>query len=572
MTDTHFLSQALIFLAAAVATVTLFKRLNVSPVIGCLVAGGFIGPYGIGIIADTASVRGLAELGVVFLMFAIGLELTLKRLATMRGQLFGLGTAQFVASGLALGAAAYAFGLDVRAAILIGAALALSSTAIVLQLLGEKGEIVARAGRVALAILLFQDLTVVPLIVLIPQLGAAGSGILTALGIALVKAGVVLAVIILGGRLILRPLFRVIAARRTPELLVGLALLVILGAGFATEMAGLSLALGAFLAGLLVAETEFRHQVEADMAPFRGILLSLFFMTVGMSIDFTLLVSAGPLIGLVVAGILGIKALTITGVGLLFRLPLGLALRQGLLLAESGEFAFILFAMAGTAGLIDPATGRILVLAVALTMGLTPLLAWVGRKVEQWLEVEAGALDKLAGETEDLQDHVLMLGFGRVGEVLARLFVARTLPFIALDLDPARVAHGRHLGLPVYYGDASSHLVLRAAHAERARLAVITMNDARAAVRAVTVLRHRFPEMPIYVRASDQDHCDELTRLGATGIAPEIMEVSLNLGGQTLSAMGLLEEEVARLLAAERARSATPQGMQGDETSKDEIG
>ncbi|MFT5539926.1 MAG: CPA2 family monovalent cation:H+ antiporter-2 [Alphaproteobacteria bacterium] len=568
MTDTHFLSQALIFLAGAVATATLFKRINVSPVIGYLVAGAFIGPYGTGIIADTTSVRGLAELGVVFLMFAIGLELTLKRLVTMRGQLFGLGTAQFVASGLALGGAAYAFGLDVRAAIIIGAALALSSTAIVLQLLGERGEIVARAGRVALAILLFQDLAVVPLIVLVPQLGAAGSGIIAALGLAFAKAVLVLVVIMVVGRLILRPLFRVIAARRTPELLVGLALLVILGAGFATEMAGLSLALGAFLAGLLVAETEFRHQVEADMAPFRGILLSLFFMTVGMSVDFTLLASAGPLIGLVVAGILVIKALTITGVGLLFRLPLGLALRQGFLLAESGEFAFILFAMAGTAGLIDPDTGRILVLAVALTMVLTPLLAMLGRKAEQWLEVESGGLDKLAKETEDLQGHVLMLGFGRVGEVLARLFCARTLPFIALDLDPARVSHGRSLGLPVYYGDASSRLVLRAAHAERAQLAVITMNDAHAAVRAVTVLRNRFPDMPIYVRASDQDHCDELTRLGATGIVPEIMEVSLNLGSQTLTAMGLAEADVARLLAAERARAAAPKGALGDETPK----
>jgi CPA2 family monovalent cation:H+ antiporter-2 len=483
MTDTHFLGQALIFLVAAVATVTLFKRINVSPVIGYLVAGAFIGPYGAGIIADTASVRGLAELGVVFLMFAIGLELTLKRLATMRSQLFGLGTAQFVASGVALGGAAYAYGLDARAAIIIGAALALSSTAIVLQLLGEKGEIVARAGRVALAILLFQDLAVVPLIVLVPQLGAAGGGIIAALGIALVKAVLVLAVIMVTGRVVLRPLFRVIAARRTPELLVGLSLLVILGAGFATEKAGLSLALGAFLAGLLVAETEFRHQVEADMAPFRGILLSLFFMTVGMSVDFTLLASAGPLIGFVVAGILVLKAFTITGVGLMFRLPLGLALRQGFLLAESGEFAFILFAMAGTAGLIDPNTGRILVLAVTLTMMLTPLLAGLGRAAEHWFEVEAEGVDKLATESEDLQDHVLMLGFGRVGEVLARLFCARALPFIALDLDPVRVTHGRSLGLPVYYGDASSPLVLRAAHAERARLAVITMNDARGRAR-----------------------------------------------------------------------------------------
>ena len=554
MTETHFLGPILIFLAVAVATVTLFRRIKMSPVVGYLAAGAVIGPHGAGLIGDVASVRGLAELGVVFLMFAIGLELTLQRLATMRGQLFGLGFTQMLASGAVLGLAAYALGVAPRAALVIGAGLALSSTAVVLQLLGEKGEIVSRAGRVALSILLFQDLAVVPLIVLVPLLGTGGPSVGVALGLALAKAVFALVAIVVIGRLVLRPIFRATAARQSPELLVGLALLVVLGTAYATESAGLSLALGAFLAGLLVAETEFRHQVEADLAPFRGILLSLFFMTVGMTVDFSLIAREGAMVALIVAGILAIKFVTITAVCRIGRLPLGLALRQGLMLAESGEFAFILFAMAAAGGLIDAATSHVLVLAVALTMVVTPLLAALGRKVEARLEVDGGSLDKLAEESGDLSEHVLVLGYGRVGETVAHLLAARAIPFIALDLSPMRVAAARAEGLPVYYGDASSRLVLRAAAADRARLAVITVNDARASARTVTVLHDRFPDMPIFARAQDADHCAELTRLGATGIVPEIVEVSLQLGAQVLKGAGLAEEDVVRALADERAK------------------
>ena len=552
MIDTHFLGQVLVFLGAAVATATLFRRINVSPVIGYLVAGAAIGPFGTGVIGSTDGVRGLAELGVMFLMFSIGLELSLQRLAAMRGHLFGLGSVQFFTAAVAIGLAAWGMGLDARAAIVIGAALALSSTAMVLQILGERGEIVSHAGRVALAILLFQDLAVVPLMVLVPQLGAEGTGIWAALGLALAKAAGVLAVILVVGRLVLRPVFRVIAARRTPELLVGLALLVVLGTGYVTEAAGLSLALGAFLAGLLVAETEFRHQVEADLAPFRSILLGLFFMTVGMTVDFSLLLSHGALIVLVVGGILILKAVTITLSCLLFRLPLGLALRQGLVLAESGEFAFILLALAVSAGLLDPGISRVLILSVALTLALTPVLVALGRRVEALFEQEGEGIERLSAEAHDLSDHILVLGYGRVGAQVARLLARRALPFIALDLNPAQVRRARADGLPVYYGDSSSHLVLRAAGAERARLAVVTMNDARATSRAVSVLRNRFPDMPIYARAADIAHCEQLARLGATGIVPEIVEVSLQLGSQVLRGLGLADDEIAGIIAAER--------------------
>lgn len=553
MTDTHFLGEVLLFLGIAVGTVALFRRLNVSPVIGYLVAGMAIGPDGLGLIRDPARLAGLAELGVVFLLFSVGLELTFHRLRAMGWGLLGLGVAQVMFCGFALGLVGWMVGLRPGTAVMVGGALALSSTAIVLQLLAERGEIMGRAGRVAVAILLVQDLAVVPLLVLVPLLGGAETALAEALGLALGRAVLALAAIILIGRLVIRPLFHAIASRRTPELLVGLSLLVVLGASFATEAMGLSLALGAFLAGLLVAETEFRHQVEADLQPFRGLLLSLFFVTVGMNVDFGLIVTEGTRLAAVVGGILAIKLAVIFGTALLFRLPAPLALRQGILLAECGEFALILFAPAMALGLIDGETGQLLMLAVAVTMVLTPLLGAIGRFVEGRLEADGGGVGHLEAETRDLTDHVLVLGFGRVGEALAELLTAPGIPYVALDLNPARVAEARGRGLPVYYGDGSRRDVLRAAGAERARLVAITMNDAAAAARTVAILRARFPDMPIFVRARDAAHCRELSRMGATGIVPELVEVSFQLGAQVLKGAGLAEDDVA--LALETVRS-----------------
>ncbi|MEE8547869.1 MAG: monovalent cation:proton antiporter-2 (CPA2) family protein, partial [Alphaproteobacteria bacterium] len=525
MLEITFLRDVLIFLVAAMIVVSLFRPMRASPVLGYLVAGALIGPYGLGIITDVEATQGLAKLGVVFLLFTVGLEFSFARLKVMRLNVFGLGTAQLVACGLALGAVAWILGLEVKVSILIGAALALSSTAMVLQLINERGEMASHAGRISLAILLLQDLAVVPLLVLVPLLGQEQATVLTALGLAAFKAVVALAVILVLGRLLVEPLFRAIAAHRSPELLAGLSLLVVLGLSWATEQAGLSLILGAFLAGLLLAETEFRHQVEADILPFRGILIGLFFMTVGMKMDLRLTLDEALALFAVVAGIIVVKTVIIAAVCRLFGHSTGFSLHQGLLLSQGGEFAFILFGLASSFAVLPPEAGQILILAVAVTMALTPLLAVLGKRLADAMEHDDwGGIARLAEEATDVQNHVLVAGFGRVGQTVARLLTAHQIPYIALDLAPRQVAQGRRRGLAVYYGDASQRNVLQAAGADRARAAAITMNDPRAAARAVALLRQSYPDLEIFVRARDHRHGAELQKAGATAIVPEAVE------------------------------------------------
>ena len=548
MSDTPYLYDVLVFLAAAVLVVSLFRSLHAGPVLGYLVAGMLIGPFGLGIIEDVEATRDLAKLGVVFLLFTIGLELSFARLKAMRFHVFGLGTAQVAISGLALGALAWILGADAKAAILIGAALALSSTAIVLQILSERGEIASHAGRISLAILLLQDLAVVPLLLLVPLLGEEQASIPAALGLAGLKAAALVGIVLIG-RLLVRPLFRVIAAQRSPELLVALALLVVLGTSWATELAGLTLALGAFLAGLLLAETEFRHQVEADIQPFRGILLGLFFMTVGMSMDLGLAVGQALPLAAIVVGLILVKTVTIAALCRLFGLSSALSLGQGLLLSQGGEFAFVLFGLGLSFGVLAYDTGQLLLLGVAVTMALTPLLAALGRRISDALAREdRGGVGRLAEEAEDLRNHVLIAGFGRVGQTIAKLLTASQVPYIALDLEARRIAEGRNRGLPVYYGDASQPNVLRAAGAERARAAAITIDNPRGAARAVALLRQHFPDLKIFVRARDRAHIAELHAAGADAIVPEAMEASLQLAGQVLRSAGSAEHEVPQVI------------------------
>ena len=568
MLEITFLRDVLIFLVAAMIVVSLFRPMRASPVLGYLVAGALIGPYGLAIIADVEATQGLAKLGVVFLLFTVGLEFSFARLKVMRLNVFGLGTAQLVACGLALGAVAWMLGLEVKVSILIGAALALSSTAMVLQLINERGEMASHAGRISLAILLLQDLAVVPLLVLVPLLGQEQATVLTALGLAAFKAVVALAVILVLGRLLVEPLFRVIAAHRSPELLAGLSLLVVLGISWATEQAGLSLILGAFLAGLLLAETEFRHQVEADILPFRGILVGLFFMTVGMKMDLRLTIDEALALGAVVAGIIVVKTVIIAAVCRLFGHSTGFSLHQGLLLSQGGEFAFVIFGLALSFAVLPPEAGRILILAVAVTMALTPLLAVLGKRLADAMEHDDwGGIARLAEEATDVQNHVLVAGFGRVGQTVARLLTAHQIPYIALDLAPRQVAQGRRRDLPVYYGDASQRNVLQAAGADRARAAAITMNDPRAAARAVALLRQNYPDLEIFVRARDNRHGAELQKAGATAIVPEAVEISLQIAEKVLRSWGCAESDVARLIDDIRAEDGA--AIAGEVAEKD---
>lgn len=546
---TGYLSDVLIILAAAVIVVPLFQRLRSSPVLGYLVAGILIGPSGLGIIGDVEGTMGLAHFGVVFLLFTIGLELSLERLRVIRRHVFGLGTLQVVITASVLWAGSRFMGIPNNGAILIGGALALSSTAIVLQMLMERGELSAQHGRVAFAILLLQDLAVVPLLTLVPLLAGDESGALWSIGLALFKALAALIIIIMVGRLLMRPLFRIIASARTPELFTGVVLLVVLGVSKVTELAGLSMALGAFLAGLVIAETEYRHQVEADIEPFRGVLLALFFMTVGMGIDLGLLADRTMTVIALVAVLMVTKTLVLTALCRLFGFSLGISAQVAIILAQGGEFALLLLALPMTMDVIPRETAEMLVVVVAITMAMTPLLPSLARIVGKWLTPPpTTALDEVAKKTGDLNEHVLIAGFGRVGQTLGRMLEAHHVPYVALDLDPQRVAEGRRRGLPVFYGDASRLEVLKAAGVHRAAAAVITLDQKEAAERAVNVLRRELPALPIFVRARDREHSAILERSGATAGIPELVEGSLHLGSAVLHAIGKPPEQVAMVL------------------------
>jgi CPA2 family monovalent cation:H+ antiporter-2 len=563
MQDSHYLQDVLIILLAAVLVVPIFKRLRSSPVLGYLVAGALIGPHGLAVISDIEGTMGLAHFGVVFLLFAIGLELSVQRLRTIRTHVFMLGGLQIFITSATLFGIARAVGIGTEAAIVVGGGLALSSTAMVLQILVERQELASRQGRIAFAILLLQDLSVVPLLALIPLLGHSNAGIAEALALASLKAFGALAVILIAGRLVLRPVLRIVADVQSPELFTGITLLVALGVSYLTELAGLSMALGAFLAGLLIAETEYRHQVEGDIEPFRGILLALFFMTVGMTINIDLVMENAVLVILAVVGLTACKAGILILLCRAFRFSMPVSIQVGLGLAQGGEFAFVLFGLATATGVLPTDEGQIALVTVALTMALTPVLMELGRHLARMLIPVPGraALQRIEEEASDLKDHIIIAGFGRVGQTLAQLLDACRVPYLALDLDPNRVNDGREHGLPVHFGDGRRYEVMKAAGVERARAAVITLDHPNAAERSVTALRRHCPELSIFVRARDHSQGVVLEKAGANHVVPELVESSLYLGGTLLREIGHPADDVARLLDQFRKEAYRPRPL-----------
>ncbi|CAN1237008.1 K(+) efflux antiporter 2, chloroplastic [Linum grandiflorum] len=517
-----------------------------SPVLGYLAAGILIGPYGLSIIRNVHGTKAIAEFGVVFLLFNIGLELSVERLSSMKKYVFGLGSAQVLVTAVTVGMAAYILaGLPGPAAIVIGNGLALSSTAVVLQ-----------------------DLAVVVLLILIPLIspnsskgGVGFQAIAEALGAAAVKAVVAITAIIAGGRLLLRPIYRQIAENQNSEIFSANTLLVILGTSLLTARAGLSMALGAFLAGLLLAETEFSLQVESDIAPYRGLLLGLFFMTVGMSIDPKLLLSNFP----VVMGTLGLlivwKTLLVTLVGKVFGVSLISAIRAGLLLAPGGEFAFVAFGEAVNQGIMSPHLSSLLFLVVGISMAITPWLAAGGQLIASRFELlDVRSLLPVENETDDLQDHIIICGFGRVGQIIAQLLSERLIPFVAIDVRTSstilsdRVTFGRGLDLPVYFGDAGSREVLHKLGADRACAAAITLDTPGANYRAVWALSKYFPNIKTFVRAHDVDHGLNLEKAGASAVVPETLEPSLQLAAAVLAQAKLPASEIAATINEFRSR------------------
>ncbi|VAH54755.1 unnamed protein product [Triticum turgidum subsp. durum] len=533
------LFDILYLLLASVVFVPLFQKIpGGSPVLGYLAAGVLIGPYGLSIIRNVHGTKAIAEFGVVFLLFNIGLELSVERLSSMKKYVFGLGSAQVLVTTAAVGLAAHRFAaLPGPAAIVVGSGLALSSTAVVLQVLQERGESTSRHGRATFSVLLFQDLAVVVLLILIPLIspnsskgGVGFQAILEAMGMAAVKAIAAITAIIAGGRLFLRPIYRQIAENRNAEIFSANTLLVIFGTSLLTARAGLSMALGAFLAGLLLAETEFSLQVESDIAPYRGLLLGLFFMTVGMSIDPKLFLSNFPAVSLILGLLIIGKTLLVTFIGRVF----GEAVNQGLL---------------------SPQLSSLLFLVVGLSMAMTPYLAAGGQFLASKFEQhDVRSLLPVESETDDLQGHIIILGFGRVGQIIAQLLSERLIPFVALDVRSDRVAVGRALDLPVYFGDAGSREVLHKVGAERACAAAITLDTPGANYRAVWALSKYFPNVKTFVRAHDVDHGVNLEKAGASAVVPETLEPSLQLAAAVLAQAKLPMSEIATTINEFRNR------------------
>ncbi|KAJ0478961.1 putative regulator of K+ conductance, cation/H+ exchanger, NAD(P)-binding domain superfamily [Helianthus annuus] len=558
------LLDVLWLLLASVIFVPIFQKLpGGSPVLGYLTAGILIGPYGLSIIRNVHATKAIAEFGVVFLLFNIGLELSVERLSSMKKYVFGLGSAQVLSTAVVVGLVAhFVCGQLGPAAIVIGNGLALSSTAVVLQVLQERGESTSRHGRATFSVLLFQDLAVVVLLILIPLIspnsskgGIGFQAIAEALGLAAVKALVAISAIIAGGRLLLRPIYKQIADMQNAEIFSANTLLVILGTSLLTARAGLSMALGAFLAGLLLAETEFSLQVESDIAPYRGLLLGLFFMTVGMSIDPKLLVSNFPVImgslGLLIVG----KTALVAVVGRLFGVSWISAIRTGLLLAPGGEFAFVAFGEAVNQGIMTSQLSSLLFLVVGISMAITPWLAAGGQLIaSRYEQQDVRSLLPVESETDDLQDHIIICGFGRVGQIIAQLLSERLIPFVALDVRSDRVAVGRALDLPVYFGDAGSREVLHKIGAERACAAAITLDSPGANYRTVWALSKYFPNVKTFVRAHDVDHGLNLEKAGATAVVPETLEPSLQLASAVLAQAKLPMSEIAAAINEFRSR------------------
>ena len=546
------LDEVLWLLAGSVLVVLALRRVNLPPILGYLAVGMALGPAALGVVASAEDSRLLAEFGVVFLLFTLGLEFSLPRMMVMRAEVFLLGSAQVILTALVAGFGGWLLGLTPAGAVVVGGVIAMSSTAIVIKQLTEQLEVGRTHGRLAVGVLLFQDLAIVPFLVLIPALSDAGTSYaLLDIAIAMSKGIAAVVIVILAGRFLLRPLFHEIGRARSAELFTLTVLLIVLGAAWATHVAGLSFALGAFLAGMMLAETEYRHQVEMDIRPFRDVLLGLFFITVGMLVDFRTLYEQFALIALlVVLLVLGKAALTT----LLSRKLAGNwydACRSALVTAQGGEFGLALLTLALKDDVLPPAAGEPLLAAIVVSMTLSPLLIRHKARLAALLfgirERDADPVtDDMIVRTVAAREHVLICGFGRVGQNVARILDEENHEYIAMDLDPYRVRSARQAGDPVFYGDAGRPDILEAVGLENASVVVISFSDPLVALRIVRSVREQRPKVPILVRTQDDTFLDELQEAGATAIVPETLEASLTLVSHVLALLGIPAGRISR--------------------------
>jgi CPA2 family monovalent cation:H+ antiporter-2 len=548
-TDTY--REVLLFLGTAGVIVPLFRRLRISPVLGFIAAGTALGPFGLGrlakdvpwlahlTISNVDQIGTVAELGVVFLLFMIGLELTWDRLVRMRRLVFGFGALQVVASAAALGVAALLLGQSAIAALIIGGALAMSSTAIVLPVLAEYKRLNSAAGRASFAVLLFQDLAVAPLLIMVSALATTdGPGSLLSGLWPLVPAIAAVAAVVLIGRLLLRPLFHLVAQANSTELFVAACLLVVIGTGAVMAASGQSMALGAFIAGLLLAETEYRRQVEVTIEPFQGLLLGLFFVSVGASLDISRVLAEPAIVFGITLGLVLIKAVIIFAAAMAMRMPLLVARQVAFILSPGGEFAFVLLGAALAAKLVPSDVAAKITLAVTLSMVLTPVLARILARAPPAPAAETPT-EALVPIDDGAESRVLVVGYGRVGRLIGEMLARHKIPYVSIDSNPTLVARERNAGQRIYFGDASRPEFLRRCGIARASALVVTMDAPKAIEQVVAAGRAERPDLTIVARARDAHHAAKLYRLGVTDAVPETIEASLQLSEAVLIDIGV---------------------------------
>jgi monovalent cation:proton antiporter-2 (CPA2) family protein len=534
--DAHALIQYfVVFLAAAVIVVPLSKWLGMGSVLGYLIAGSIVGPWGFHFISDVEGIMHFAEFGVVLLLFIIGLELKPSRLWVMRKHVFGSGGLQVGLSTVLFAVIGSAFGLSMQTALLVGFTLSLSSTAFVLQILAERNQLNTEFGRLSFAVLLFQDIATIPILALIPLLGAGAGGTWQEMSQKTLIAAATIGAIIFGGRYLLRHAFRAIAASRTKEIFTAATLLLVVGIALIMTLVGLSMALGTFLAGVLLADSEYRHELETDIDPFKGLLLGLFFMSVGMSVDYGVILNNPGTIAGLTFGIIAVKFAVLFVTGRLSGLSSEASRNFAFALPQIGEFAFVLFGMLSQFGLLDLSVTVMMIVVVALSMAVTPFLVMLN---EKFICVHS-PLAKPFDEIKEESNPVIVAGYGRFGQIVCRILRIQEIPFTALEIDSEQVEVVRRFGATTYYGDASRLDLLRAAGAEKAKIFVLAIDDVDASMRTARIVREHFPSLKIFARARNRNHAYDLLDLGITVIHRETLGSSLWLARDALVELGI---------------------------------
>jgi CPA2 family monovalent cation:H+ antiporter-2 len=548
--DISYLNDLLILLFASVVVVVIFRQIGLSPALGYLIAGAIIGPFGLQFVETTQSTRSIAELGIVFMLFAIGLELTFARLTTIRKYVFGFGSAQvIVTAGLITLITNYFFKIPIEAAIVISCALAMSSTAIVMQVISENGEQSTRVGRLSFSILLMQDLAVIPILVLLPLLAKSNLNVLNALGGALINTIIALVIIYAVGRLLLKPFFRVIAHTQNEVLFLSFTLMIILGSALLCHKLGLSFALGAFIAGLMVAETEFRYRVEDEILSLKSLLMGLFFMTIGMSFDSNLLMHSLIPITAITFSLIILKAVIILILCWIFRFPLAPSVHTGLLLAQGGEFSFVVLLVAVENKLLSDDLSQILMTAVTFSMALTPMLASIGRKIKGQIYIKEILRDnKLKREIGDIGKHIIIIGFSKVGRITAYILRKRKINYLILENNHRIVRIEKNNGFNIYYGDAMNIEILNYIGTAKAESVVVALDDEIACIKVTRFIHQNFPSVAVITKSESFNNTDRFRKVGASYVVSKNLETGLQLSHAALSSIGVNSNEVTAII------------------------